>query len=240
MFGTYVEKGQLLVYPFVEWYADADLEYTPAEMGFILTDEHRGRYRALEGLLFIGYGLTENVAIEVEAAMIRAELRKSSADRSLMPSTYREAGLGDVEAQLRWRFTRETAGRPEAFFYAETVFPFQRDRRLIGTQGWEYKAGIGLTRGFTWGTGTFRLSGEYSTEEQKFDAGEYAFEYLKRLSPRWRVYAALEGVQLDEVSVIGEIQWHFHRRAFLKAGTGVGLTTNATDLAPELGVMMIF
>jgi len=89
------------------------------------------------------------------------------------------------------------------------VFPFQRDRHLIGTQDWEYKVGVGFTRGFAWGTGTFRLSGEYSGEEGKVDAGEYAFEYLKRLSPKWRVFAAIEGTQVDEVELITEVQWHF-------------------------------
>ena len=36
MFGTYVRKGELLFYPFFEWYADADLEYEPRELGYEL------------------------------------------------------------------------------------------------------------------------------------------------------------------------------------------------------------
>ena len=87
--------------------------------------------------------------------------------------------------QVRWRFVEETESHPEAFTFVETVFPFQRDRHLIGTQDWEYKVGVGFTRGFAWGTGTFR-------------------------------------------------------RAFLKINNGLGLTTNATGLAPEIGVMMSF
>jgi hypothetical protein len=142
--------------------------------------------------------------------------------------------------QVRWRFVEETESHPEAFTFVETVFPFQRDRHLIGTQDWEYKVGVGFTRGFAWGTGTFRLSGEYSGEEGKVDAGEYAFEYLKRLSPKWRVFAAIEGTQVDEVELITEVQWHFRRRAFLKVNNELGLTTNATGLAPEIGVMMSF
>jgi hypothetical protein len=157
-----------------------------------------------------------------------------------LPATFTESGLGDVEAQIRWRFMNETTSRPDVFTYVEAVFPTQGSRRMIGTGGWEYKLGFGLTRGFGWGTTTFRLDGEYSTEEQKFDAGEYALEYLKRLTPRWRLYGALEGNQLDEVSLITEVQWHFHRRAFLKVNNGWGLTTNATDVAPEIGVMIAF
>lgn len=240
MFGTYVRKGELLVYPFFEWYADADLEYTPRELGYDRDEEYRGRYRASEALLFLAYGLTDNLAVELEAALIRAELRKSPADVSAMPASVKESGLGDVEAQMRWRWLEENERRPEAFAYFETVFPLQQSRRLIGTSDWEYKAGIGITRGFHWGTTTFRVDGEYSREEGKFDAGEYAFEYLKRLSSAWRIYGAIEGYQLDEVALVTELQWHFHRRAFLKVNNGWGLTTNATDVAPEIGLMLSF
>jgi hypothetical protein len=240
MFGTYVRKGELLVYPFFEWYADSDLEYEPRELGYGIGEEYRGRYRASEALVFIGYGLTTNLAVELEVATIGAELQKSPADPSAMPPRVRESGLGDVETEVRWRWLEENVGRPESFMYFETVFPFQRTRRLIGTRDWEYKGGIGVTRGFRWGTATFRVDGEYSREEQKFDAGEYALEYLKRVSPKWRLYAAIEGYQLDEVTLITEVQWHFNRRMFLKVNNGWGLTTNATNLAPEVGLMISF
>jgi hypothetical protein len=240
MFGTYVRKGELLVYPFFEWYADSNFEYTPKELGYIGDLEHRGRYRASEGLIFFGYGLTNNLALEFEAAVISAEVEKAPSDISAMPSRVKESGLGDVEMQLRWRFAEETGTRPEVFTFFETVFPLQRDRHLIGTSAWEYKLGFGLTRGFGWGTTTFRVSGEYAGEESKFDAGEYAVEYLKRLSPGWRIVGALEGNQLDEVALITEVQWHFHRRAFLKVNNGWGLTTNATDFAPEIGLLVSF
>ncbi|HET6761478.1 MAG TPA: hypothetical protein VFH13_05220, partial [Gemmatimonadaceae bacterium] len=29
-FGTYIRDGQLLVYPFLEWYYDSNLEYKPS------------------------------------------------------------------------------------------------------------------------------------------------------------------------------------------------------------------
>jgi hypothetical protein len=238
MFGTYVRKGEVLVYPFFEWYADSDLEYKPSDFGYADGTDYRGKYRASEGLLFLGYGLARNVAIEVEAAVITAKLWKASEDASGMPDTIEESGLGDVEAQIRWRFLEERGRRPEAFAYFETVFPLQKDRQLIGTQDWEYKLGVGLIRGFAWGTLTARTSVEYSLEEGKLDAGEYALEYLKRISPSWRVVAVVEGVQLDEVSLIGEVQWHFHPRAFVKVNCGFGVTENATDFAPEIGLMI--
>lgn len=237
MFGTYVEKGELLLYPFVEGYVDSNLEYKPSDFGFPNEIDYRGKYRALEGLVFVSYGLARNLSVEAEVAVITAKLWKSPSDPSAMPPTLHEAGLGDVEGQIRWRFMEERGRRPEGFLWWETVFPLQKDRELIGTQYWEHGLGIGLVRGFAWGTVTVRTAVEYSGENGKVEAGEYALEYLKRLSPAWRVVAIVEGVQLDEVELIGEVQWHFSRHAFLKANCGFGVTPNATDFAPELGVM---
>jgi hypothetical protein len=240
MFGSYLEKGKLLVYPFYEFYADENLEYKPSELGYALETDYRGRYRASEGLLFVGYGITSDLVVELEAAVIGAQLTKSANDTSAMPSEVEESGLGDVEGQIRWRFLRESESRPELFTYFETVFPLQKSRRLIGTSDWEFKLGAGFIRGFGWGTLTFRAAGEYNRAERKFEAGEYALEYLRRLSPSWRVVGAIEGNQLDEVVLITEAQWHFHPRYYLKANNGWGLTTNATDFAPEVGLMFSF
>ena len=60
------------------------------------------------------------------------------------------------------------------------------------------------------------------------------------------VYPFFEGyVDSDQEYTPAELgfsgdTWHFHRRAFLKVNNGLGLTTNATGLAPEIGVMMSF
>lgn len=243
MFGTYVRDGELLVYPFLEWYYDSNLEYKPNEFGFTGDTDYRGTYRATEGLLFVAYGLTRNLAIEVEAAVITAELEKSPSDPSPMPPTFKESGLGDVEGQLRWRFQEETAtGRPELFTYFETVFPVQKTKKLIGTSAWEFKLGVGAVRGFRWGTMTFRAAVENTEDEgkRKFETGEYAVEYLRRVSPKWRLFAAIEGSQLDEVELITEAQWHLHSRVFVKLNTAWGLTPNATDIAPEVGIMFSF
>ena len=86
--------------------------------------------------------------MEFEAAVISAELTKGRRRYVGCAGTVRESGLGDVEMQVRWRFVAEKETHPEAFTFFETVFPFQRDRHLIGTQDWEYKLGVGLTRGF--------------------------------------------------------------------------------------------
>jgi hypothetical protein len=241
--GSYIRKGELLVYPFFEWYADHNLEYKPAELGYGAdTTDYRGRYRASEGILFIGYGLTRDIALEFEAAVITAEIRTSSRDTSsAKPPRVRESGDGDVEGQIRWRFQRETATRPELFTYFGTVLPLQKDQHIIGTQHWEHFFGLGLVRGYHWGTLTVRVAAEYSAAASpKFDAGEYAIEWLRRLSPKWRVVAAIEGNQVDEISLLTEAQWQPSRHITLKFNNGLGLTPNATDLAPEVGVMISF
>jgi hypothetical protein len=240
MFGTYINKGEVLFYPFFEWYYDHNFEYKPNEFGHSGDVDYRGRYTASEGLLFLAYGVTQDVAIEIEAALISAELRKSPRDPSTLPGTVRESGLGDVEGQIRWRFRRETPRRSEMFTYFETVLPLQKSKDLIGTSAWEYKLGFGMTRGRSNGTWTFRTGIEWDGADKKFEIGEYAFEFLRRLSSKWRVFAMIEGNQIDEIELVNEVQWFFHPRAYLKLGTGIGLTPNATDFGPEVGIMFRF
>ncbi|MGH9971471.1 MAG: hypothetical protein ACREBG_27255 [Pyrinomonadaceae bacterium] len=237
MFGTYVRRGEVIVYPFFEYYRDRNFEYKPEEFGFAGNQDFRGRYRATEELLFLGYGLTDNLALELEVATIQASLEKSPLDFSTMPRRIEESGLGDVAAQLRWRWRKENERRPEFFSYAEVVFPHHKKKRLIGTPGWELNVGTGLTKGFTWGTMTFRAALEYSgASTSHFDLGEVAVEYLKRLSPKWRLYVGLEGNQ-DELSLITEAQWHLSRRVYIKFNNGLGLTSKATDWSPEIGIV---
>jgi hypothetical protein len=237
MFGTYIDRGELLLYPFFEYYRDRDAEYSPDELGFGLDHDFRGRYRASEGLLFVGYGVSDRLALEIEAAVISAQLEKASDDPSPMPAVIEESGLGDVEAQLRWRWRAESTTRPEAFSYFETVFPFQKSKRLIGTQDWELKLGSGLIRGFAWGTMTVRAAVEY--DGSAFALGEYALEYLRRLGTRVHGLLAVEGTE-DEVELITEWQWQLTRGLTLKLNNAFALTSKATDWAPEVGLMFSF
>lgn len=239
MFGTYIHPGELLVYPFVEYYSDNNAEYKPEELGHTLDQDFRGKYRATEGLLFLAYGVSDRLALEVEAAMISADLETSPDDPSSVPDKISESGIGDVEGQVRWRWSPESESRPEFFSYFEAVAPSQKHKVLIGTAAWEFKLGSGIVKGHTWGTTTFRAAIEYSEEESKFDLGEYALEYFKRLSDPWRVYLGVEGTQ-DEVEGITELQWHFSRNAAIKLNNAVGLTSKATDWAPEIGIMFRF
>jgi hypothetical protein len=238
MFGTYLGAGELLVYPFFEYYRDGNYEYESAELGFGRdTTERRGRYRASESLIFVGYGLSPNVALEIEAAVISASLTKSRLDTSSMPERLEQSGLGDVEAEVRWRYNRESDSRPEVFSYFETVFPFQKTKLLIGTREWEFKFGTGFVRGLSFGTITARIA--VANVGGTFEPGEYAFEYLRRVSPRFRVFAAIEGSE-DEVEGIGELQIFLRRTVVVKINNAFGLTSKAPGWAPEIGVAFRF
>ncbi len=240
LFGTYVRRGELLVYSFYEYTKNDDQEYKPSELGFAGESDFRGKFTEHEALIFLSYGLSENVALEFESAVYSsATQHKDPDDTSAVPARIRESGFGDTQAEVRWRWWKEIEGRPEFWSYFEAVFPFQKNRILIGTSHWELIQGFGLTKGFRWGTVTTRVSATYSEEDRNIQFGEYAVEYLKRVSPKWRWVLSLEGEQ-DELALIGEAQWFLTPRAFIKLNNGFGLTSKAPDLAPELGVVFTF
>jgi hypothetical protein len=240
MFGTYVRKGELLVYPFFEAYVDKNFEYKPDEYGFPGSLDFRGRYRAKEALIWSAYGITDRLVVEFETAIIRATFDRAPDDTSGLPSRTVQSGLGDVEGQIRYRWRQEDVRRPEVFSYFEAVVPHHAEKFLIGTGGWELKFGTGFIRGFRWGTITTRAALEVvPSSSSPFDIGEYAVEYLKRVSPHWRVYLGVEGTQ-DEVSVLTEAQWHLSNHAFIRFNNGLGVTSKATDWAPEVGVVFAF
>ena len=237
MFGSYIRKRELVVYPYWEYYRDSNREYTPEEFGFAGQQDFRGRFRESEWLFFLAYGITDGLAIQAEVAGARASLEKSPTDGSLMPPKLEASGLTTFETQLRWRWKKEDEGRPELWSYLDVGYPTNEGEPLIGTVGWEAELGVGLTRGFKWGTLTARVSGAYEgASTTKFDLGEYAVEYLKRVSPSCRLFAAVQG-HGDEVSLITEAQWHLTRRVFIRFNQEVGLSSRATDWEPQLGIL---
>jgi hypothetical protein len=138
---------------------------------------------------------------------------------------------------MNYLWKKETESGPGLFSYFEVVYPHNRDKDLIGTSDWELKAGTGLVRGLRWGTVTVRAAAEYSRAEDKFELGELAVEYTKRMSAHWRIYAGVEATQ-DEVELISEVQWHLSDHVFFKFNNAFGVTSKATDWAPEVGVMI--
>ena len=238
LFGTYVRKGQWLVYPFYEYEKKSAEEYHGSEIGYAGETDYMGESELHQVLLFIGYGVTDDVALELEFALYEtATLNRASDDMtSGMPKQIEESGFGEIETQVRWRIVKETASRPEVFTFMEIGYPLQKDKVLIGVQDWEAGVGLGLVKGFDWGTLTPRISIEYEGEDDEILFGEWALEYLKKLSDSWRVVATIEGEE-DEISIIGEVQWRFMSNAFLKLNCGFGLMEEAPDIAPEVGVM---
>lgn len=237
MFGTYIRKGDLIFYPYWEYYLDNNREYKPLELGYGVDQDFRGRYRESEYLFFVAYGLTDFLALQTELAYAGASLVTSPADVSGLPSKIDESGLTSFETQLRWRWRNESETRPELWGYVDVVYPINRKKLIIGSDGWDVEWGTGLTRGFSWGTLTARASVIYeSASTSRFDVGEYGVEYLKRLSPSWRLFTAVQGAG-DEVSLITEAQWHISRKVFIRFNQEIGLTSRANDWEPQLGVL---
>ena len=238
-FGTYVRPGEWLFYTFYEYTRTTGFEYSPEELGFTGKEEHFGTVKENEELVFVSHGISDRLMFEFEGALHSdATFRKPSDDLSNLPATFKDSGLGDVEGQLRWRWSEESAHRPEFFSFFEAVLPLQKDKALIGTQDWEFALGFAAIKGFRWGTLTARASVGYS--ESQVEMGDYAVEYLKRLSPRWRILAAVEGEQTDEVAAIVEGQVRLGRHVLLKLNSGFGLTRKAPDVAPEVGLLFSF
>ena len=240
IFGTYVNARELLFMPFVEGYYDNNTEYKPAELGYGLEQDFRGKFRAVESQIFLAYGLNDAFSVELEAALYAsARLEKAPDDPSTMPARLEQSGVGDWQMELNWRVMKESAARPEVFALVEVDPPSNVNQPLIGTSNWETKLGLGAIRGLPWGTLSGRVGMIYSAEDGSFDTGEYAVEYLKRISPGWSVYGGIEGEQ-DEVELIGEAQWHFSPRAYLRMNLAYGLSDKATDWGPDVGVVFRF
>jgi hypothetical protein len=234
--GTYVRNGELLIYPFYEYYYDSNIEYEPHDFGFPSINEYRGKYTANEGLIFLGYGISDRLAVEFEGGIISATLTKSEHDTSALQPEFTESGLSDIEGQVRWRWNHESEGTPEFFNYFEFVFPTGEKNSLIGTSDWEFKLGGGVIKGFRIGTFTLRLTVDYSTGEKNLEPGEISLEYLKRISDDFRIFMMIEGSQ-DEFSFVPEVQWFITPGIMLNANTGFGITSKATDIATEVGIM---
>jgi len=240
LFGTYLVPRELVIYPFFEYTLDNDREYQPQEFGAGPDVDFRGRFRGTSTQLFLGYGVSDRIALELELAYVTATLDKSPADTFPTPATTHEEGFTDIEAQFRARLMSETAGRPELFSFVELVARTHPDKVLIGEPYWDAKPGIGLVRGFGFGTVTLRSALERNHGEHKLDIGETAVEYLKRVGPAAHLYLAVEvgdGGALDEWDLITGLRWQIGRSVDFKFDNALGISSKATDWAPQVGVM---
>lgn len=239
LFGTYLQAGDFLVYPFYEYETNKEEEYKPSELGFVGDEDLFGEATKQEFLLYLGYGITDRLAVEFEAALyVTEELLTAPEDTSLAPDRIEESGIGEIEVQVRWQWLAETSRRPQLYSFVEVEPPNQRGKQLIGAQEWKVAVGFGVIKDFSWGTMLARLAPAYEGGEGG-TLGEYAFEFQHRVSPRFGYLAGLEGED-DEVLLVGELQWAITPRAVLKLNSGFGLTEKASDFAPEVGVVWSF
>jgi hypothetical protein len=240
LLGTYIREKEFIFYPFYEYTRTGKFEYSPRELGVPVAGdpEFFGKLVEREALLFFAYAFSDSLALEFESAVhSSAEFTRAPGDNTGTPDRLRESGLGDTEINLRWRYAKETATRPEITYFFQTVFPLQKKKRLLGTQDWEFESGVVATKGYSFGTLSYKLSVAYDRAERKAELSEWAIDYLKRINSKWRVALSLEGDQLDELSLIGELQYSLGKNAVLKLNTGVGLVKKAPDFAPEIGVL---
>jgi hypothetical protein len=241
LFGTYLRRGEVVIYPFFEYTRDDNREYQPVEFGAGPAVDVRGRFRGTSTQLFLGYGVTDWLALEFEAAYLTATFNKSPSDPYATPNRLRQTGFGDVEMQVRARLWRETGGRPELFGFVELVARSHRRRVLLAESHWDAKPGIGLVRGFGFGTMTIRIAAEYNHEERHPDLGEFAIEYLRRVSRAGHLYVGFEGGEtgaMDEWDLITGVRWRLAPSVALKFDNALGLSAKATDWAPQVGIMV--
>jgi len=241
IFGTYIRRGELLVYPFLAYTRDHNREYNPTEFGFPVNQDFKGKFRSTAEQLFIGYGVTDWLAIEFEAAHTKATLDKSSSDPSGVPTRIEESGFNDFEGQIRVRLMQEGAHRPEVFGWVEMVAKSQSKKLLINEPVWDLKPGLGVGRGFGFGTVTVKIAAEYNREEGHPILGEVTIEYLKRLSPSFQLFLAIEGGEggaPDEFDLVSGLQVRITDRLFFKFDNAIGLSPKAPDWAPQVGLML--
>jgi hypothetical protein len=240
MIETYVEPHQVLIYPFAAYTWDHDFEYQPNIFGFPSDDDYRGPFKSTEAALFLAYGVTDWLAVELEGSLITADFEKSPADTFGTSATLHESGLADIAGSLRMRFVRERGSRPEFFGSVEVLPPQQANQFLIGDAAWDVKTEIGAVRQYHWGTMTFRTTVEYNRGDKHWDLGETSLEYLRRLSPAWRMLLGIEGGEggaLDDYGFVAAAHWRIAGAVDLKFVNTVGFMQKSTDWEAQVGLM---
>jgi hypothetical protein len=241
LLATYIRPREFIFYPFYEYTRTTNWEYKASDLNRVGDVDYLGKKVDHEYLVFLAYAWNDSWAIEFESALhASVEFTKAPNDPvAAVPRKLKESGLGDTEAQLRWRYAKETETRPEITIMFQTEFPLQKKKVLLGTQDWGFGTGFVLTKGYPSGTYSFRGQLNYDREDRETAFGEFGLDYLKKLSQKWNVALSLEG-EGSEASVIGEVQYNFNKSAMLKLNCGLGLTHKDRQVAPEIGVLFRF
>ena len=235
--GTGIARQELLVIPSFEHSRNRGFQYNPEEFGYGPGHDYHAERRTTEGTVFVGYGLTRNVAVEFEAGRGAVELRKSADDTTAMPARLRESGTTGVTARISWLMRPESAGRAAWFGFVDASLPHDRARSLIGRRGVSWLVGVGAERTSRWGTVSARHSFEWDTASiSPLDWGEFAVSWNRDVRRHTRATGAIEG-QLDEIWLVLQVDQALGRRLSARFRNGVGLTRTASGLAPEAGLM---
>ncbi|MEQ1806703.1 MAG: hypothetical protein ABL900_15105 [Burkholderiaceae bacterium] len=241
LLATYIRPREFIFYPFYEYTKTSNYEYKASDLGLVGDTDYLGKKVDHEYLIFLGYAFNDSWMLEFESALhAKVKFNKAANDPvTAVPQELRESGLGDTEMQLRWRYSKETETRPEMAFHLQTEFPLQKKKKLLGTQAWGFAVGTVLTKGYSFGTLSLRGQINHDRGDRETKFGEYAIDFLKKLSPQWTIALTLEGEE-SELSVIGEAQYAISRNAILKLNLGQGLTKKDRQTAPEIGVLFRF
>jgi len=76
---------------------------------------------------------------------------------------------------------------------------------------------------------TLKTTGRVNHGDKHWDLGETSVEYLRQVSPAWRLFLAIEGGEggaMDEWVFVTAAQWRISNRAFLKLSNGFGVAPN--------------
>ena len=239
-FQTFIQRHQLLLLPSSAHIRDHNLEYNPLDWGYGNQTDLRGKFRSSSAQLLIAYGVTDWLAFELEGSYVSARFERSPRDTTATPALIRESGVGDFAGHARLRFAQERGRRPEVWGSLEVIPANQKRKVLIGDKFRDLKGEIGLTRGFHFGTMTLRTTIERNHGDHHWDLGETSLEYLRRLSPAWRILLAIEGGEsgaLDEWVFVTAGQWRIANGCYLKLANAVGLAWKATDWEPQVGIL---
>src|SRR2546423_14132383 len=98
--------------------------------GFGSGEDFRGHYRSNEAAIFLAYGVTDWLALELEGSQISGTFDKSSADTSGLPARIRATGTADIGGQARLRLRHGRGHGPELFASGEGLPPPHRHQPL--------------------------------------------------------------------------------------------------------------